>query len=132
LVEIAAAFAAGVALGAWLAQRNEKQATTERLLVEAISDVVDGIAGVAQGLPGAQADYAAALARVALHGSPELVRTFARHQEDATTVTAEGCHRLVTAMQRARQELGRRGLDERDLEMLLFGPMPANERLADK
>jgi hypothetical protein len=116
----------GVALGAWLARRNEKRAATERLLVEAVSDVVDGIAGVAQGIPGAQARYAAALARVALHGSPEIVRAFSHHQEEATTITQEGRRRLVAAMQQARLELGRQRIDERDLELLLFGAPSAN------
>ena len=126
-MEIIPALAAGVigvVLGALLARRNEKRAATERLLVEAVSDVVDGIAGVAQGIPDAQARYAAALARVALHGSPEIVRAFSHHQEDATTITPEGRSRLVAAMQQARLELGRQQIDERDLEILLFGPLP--------
>lgn len=124
-MEIVAALAAGVfgvVLGAWLTRRNEERASTERLLVEAVSDVVDSIAGVAQGAPNAQARYAAALARVALHGSPEIVRAFGYHQEDGTTITPEGRQRLVVAMQQARLELGHRRLDERDLEVLLFGP----------
>jgi hypothetical protein len=126
-MEIIPALAAGVigvVLGALLARSNEKRAATERLLVEAVSDVVDGIAGVAHGSPDAQARYAAALARVALHGSPEIVRAFSHHQEDATTITPEGRSRLVAAMQQARMELGRQQLDERDLEVLLFGPLP--------
>jgi hypothetical protein len=130
-MEIVAAFAAGVvgvALGAWLARRNEKRATTERLLVEAVSDVVDGIAGVAQGIPDAQARYAAALARVVLHGSPEVVRAFSDHQEEATTITPVGRRRLMAAMQQARRELGRQELDARDLEVLLFGPLPPSMR----
>lgn len=123
-MEIATALAAGVvgvALGAWLARRNEKRAATERLLVEAVSDVVDGIAGAAQGIPNAEARYAAALARVALHGSPEVVRAFSHHREDATTITFEGRRRLLVAMQQARSELGRQRLNERDLEVMLFG-----------
>lgn len=66
-MEVAAALAAGligVALGAWLARRNEKQAATERLLIEAINDLVDAVAGVAQGVPNAQAQYGSALARL--------------------------------------------------------------------
>jgi hypothetical protein len=128
-MEIVAALAGGVvgvALGGWLARRNEKRAATERLLVEAVSDVVDGIAGVAQGIPDAQARYAAALARVAIHGSPEIVRAFSHHQEDATTITPEGRRRLVAAMQRARLELGHSRLDEHDLEVLLFGSRPSS------
>jgi hypothetical protein len=95
-------------------------------LVEAVSDVVDGIAGVAQGIPDARARYAAALARVALHGSPEVVKAFSHHQEDATTITPEGRRQLVAAMQQARQELGRQRLEERDLECC-FRPV-ASER----
>lgn len=133
-MEVVAALAAGVAgvaLGAWLARRNEKRAATERLLVEAINDVVDGIARVAQeGTPDAQARYAGALARVALHGSPEVVRAFSHHQEDATTITPEGRRRLIAAMQQSRLELGRQRVDERDLAMLLFGPEPGNAELA--
>lgn len=132
-MEIVAALAAGVvgvALGAWLARRNEKRAATERLLVEAVSDVVDGIARVAQGSPDAQALYAAALARVALHGSPEIVRAFSYHQEEATTLTPEGRHRLVAAMQQARLELGRQRLEERDLELMLFGAQPESAKQA--
>jgi hypothetical protein len=131
-MEVASALAAGVvgvALGAWLARRNEKRATTERLLVEAISDVVDGIAGVAQGIPDAPARYAAALARVALHGSPEVVQAFSHHQEEATTITPEGRRRLVAAMQQARLELGRQQLDQQDIEVLLFGPAPLSTEI---
>lgn len=134
-MEIVAALAGGVvgvALGGWLARRNEKRATTERLLVEAVSDVVDGIAGVAQGVAGARARYAAALARVALHGSPEVVRAFRYHQEDGTTITSEGRRRLIAAMQQARLELGRQKLDERDLEVLLFGSQTSSAELAVK
>jgi hypothetical protein len=122
----------GVALGAWLARRNEKRATTERLLVEAVSDVVDGIAGVAQRVPGARARYAGALARVALHGSPEVVRAFSHHQEEATTITPDGRRLLVAAMQQARSELGHQQLDQRDLEVLLFGAQPENAELAGR
>lgn len=131
-MEVVAALAAGVigvALGAWLARRNEKRAATEHLLVEAVNDVVDGIAGVAQGTPDAQAQYAGALARVALHGSPKVVRAFRYHQEDATTITSEGRHRLIVAMQQARLELGHQRLDERDLEALLFGAEAENAEL---
>lgn len=120
--------AVGVTLGSWLARRNEKRAATERLLVEAIGDAVDGVAGVAQGIPDAQARYAAALARVALHGSPEVVRAFSHHQEDATTITPGGRRRLMAAMQQARVELGGQRLDGRNLEVLLFGPMPPSAR----
>ena len=129
-MEIAAAFAAGVvgvALGAWLARRNEKQAATERLLVDAVSDLVDSIARVAQGDAGAHAPYASALARISLHGSPEVARAFRDHQEEATTATPKGRRLLVAAVQAARKELGHQPLDERDLDVLLFGPSSRRE-----
>jgi hypothetical protein len=111
--------------GAWLARRNEKQAATERLLVAAVNDLVDSIAGVAQGEAGAHARYASALARISLHGPPNVVRAFRDHQEDATTVTPEGRRLLPVAVQVARKELGHQSLDERDIEVLLFGPPPS-------
>jgi hypothetical protein len=123
---------AGVTLGAWLARRNEKRAATERLLVEAINDVVDGIAGVAQSVPGARARYASALARVALHGSPDVVQAFRDHQEDATTMTPEGRRLLIEAVQQARVELGHQRLDAGNVAVLLFGPNPANAASRDK
>jgi hypothetical protein len=132
MMEVVAALAAGVvgvALGAWLARRNEKQASTERLLIEAVNDLVDAVAGVAQGVPNAQAQYGSALARVALQGSPEVVQAFRHHQEEATTVTPEGRRRLIAAIQQARKELGHQPLDERDLEVLLFGP-PSQREIA--
>lgn len=135
MVEVAAAIGAGVvgvALGAWLARRNEKRAATERLMVEAVNDVVDGVAGVAQGVPNAQARYASALARVALHGSPEVAKAFSHHQEDATTITPEGRHRLVAALQAARQDLGHEPLDERDIAVLLYGPRPEPDSAPDQ
>jgi hypothetical protein len=124
-MEILAALAAGVvgvALGAWLARRTEKQASAERLLVEAVNDLVDSVAGVARGDPGAPARYASALARISLQGSPEVVRAFRDFQEDATTVTPEGRRLLKAAMQAARKELSHQPLDDYDLEVLLFGP----------
>lgn len=132
-MEVVAALAAGVigvALGAWLARRNEKQAATERLLVEAINNLVEAVAGVAQGVTSAQAQYGSALARVALQGSPELVQAFRHHQEDATTITPEGRRRLIAAIQQARKELGHQPLDESDLEVLLFGPPSQREVVA--
>lgn len=119
----------GVVVGQWLARRNEKRATTERLLVEAINDLVAGIAGVAQRVPHAQAQYASALARVALHGSPAVVQAFRSHQEDATTITPEGRRRLTIAIQEARRELGHQPIDEEELSVLLFGPSPSNSGL---
>ncbi len=127
--EVVAALTAGVvrgAWGAWLARRNEKRATTERLLVEAINDLVGGIADVANKVPHAQARYASALARIALHGSPEVIRTFRRHQEDATTITPGGRQLLVEAIQQSRQELGHQPVGDDDLSVLLFGANPGS------
>jgi hypothetical protein len=130
LTSVLVGVVAGAALGAWLARRNEKKATTERLFVEAVNDVVGGIAGVAKNVPAAQAQYASALARVALHGSPDVVRAFRLHQEDATTITFEGRRLLIAAVQQSRKELGRQPLNEDDLSVLLFGPDPGDrERL---
>jgi hypothetical protein len=128
LVSVLAGAVVGVAFGAWLARRNEKRATTDRLFVEAVNDIVGGIAGVARNVPDAQVQYASALARVALHGSPDVVRAFRLHQEDATTITPEG-HRLLTAaVQRSRKELGRQPLTEEDISVLLFGPNPEDRQ----
>jgi hypothetical protein len=111
----------GVALGAALARRHSKQATTERLLVEALNDLVGGIADVSNGIPGAQARYASALARIALHGSPAVVLAFRRFQDNASTVTPDGRAALVSAVQEARRALGQDVIEDDDLAMLLFG-----------
>jgi hypothetical protein len=111
----------GVALGALLARRHDKQATTERLLVEALNDVVGGIADVSNGVPGAQARYASAQARIALHGRPPVVLAFRRFQDKASTLTTEGRTALVSAVQQARRSLGHDVIEDDDVAMLLFG-----------
>lgn len=129
-MEVVAAPAAcviGVALGAWLARRNEKQAATEPLQIEAINDLVDAVAGVAHGIPNSRAQYSRLLSGSRYKASPELVRAFRHHQEDATTITPEGRGRLIAAIQQARKEPGHQPLDERDLEVLLFGPPSLRE-----
>jgi type II secretory pathway pseudopilin PulG len=112
----------GVGLGAMLSRRNERRAQAERLLVEALNDAVRAIASVAGGQgPEAQRLYAAAVSRVALHGSPTVITAFRRFQDDATTVTDEGRNRLLEAIRAARIELGHRAANDEDLWVLLFG-----------
>jgi hypothetical protein len=113
----------GVVLGAWLTRRNEKQAASERLLVEALSDALRAIAEIANGAGSeAQAAYASALSRLALHASPAVIGAFRAFQADATTVTADGRRRLLAALAAARAELGQPAVSQGDLAILLFGP----------
>lgn len=112
----------GVALGAWLSRRNQTKAAAEQLLVDALNDVVRGIADIANGVPDAQAGYASAMSRVALHGSQRVVSALRRFQDEATTVTPEGRRRLIAAVREARRELGHDDVPEDDLAVLLFGP----------
>ena len=114
----------GIALGAALARRNYKQAATERLLVEALNDVGGAIADVANDVPGAQARYASALARIALHGSPRVVAAFKRFQENPTTVTSDGRTLLIDAMHEARRSLKQDEIADDDMATLLFGSTP--------
>jgi hypothetical protein len=111
----------GVVLGALLTRRNERQATSERLLTEALNDIVGGIADAANGIPDAQARYASAMARLALHGNAEVVRAFREWQEIANTGTGEGRDALVAAVREARRRLDQDELDDEDVFMLLFG-----------
>lgn len=117
-----AAVALGAGLGAYLARRNERASNTDRLLAEALNDVMAAIADVASGQGGpAQARYASAVSRIALHASPGVVSAFRAFQDDATTYTAEGRTRLVEALQFARADLGHKSAAPDDLHMLLFG-----------
>jgi hypothetical protein len=112
----------GVGLGAVLARRNTKRAAGDRLLVEALNDVVGAIAEVAGGAgASAQSRYGSATARIALHASPNVVAAFRDFQDDATTTTREGRARLLRAVQVARRELGHADVDHRDLAVLFFG-----------
>jgi hypothetical protein len=104
-----------------LARHNEKRATAERLLVEALNDLVSGIADTANGVAGAQARYASATSRVGLHGSRQVAAAFRRFQEHGTTGTTAGRDALIEAMQAARRELGLEDADADDLAILLFG-----------
>jgi hypothetical protein len=119
----------GAVLGAWLARRNEKRAAAERLLLDTLSDVVDAIAAVAAGGRGeAQKRYASAMARLALHASPEVVAAFRRFQDDATTETADGRERFLSAVAAARHALGAQEADAADLAVLLWGTRPLPSR----
>lgn len=121
----------GVALGAWLSRRNQKRSANDRLLVEAINDVVGAIAEVANGATGeAQWRYASAVSRIALHAPPEVVGAFRRFQDDATTATPEGRALLIAAVQVARQALGHQEVVDGDLEILLFGAHEGSFELA--
>lgn len=112
-------------LGAWLARRNEKRATSERLLLETLSAVVDAIAAVAGGAgDDAQQRYASATSRLALHASPEVVAAFRHFQDHATTATSEGRARFLDAVNAARHELGSAPAANDDLAVLLWGPGP--------
>lgn len=113
---------AGVTVGALLERRNSKRAQTERLLVEAINDLVSAIAEVAGGGGvEAQSRYASAVSRIGIHASPALVATFRRFQGEANTGTPRGRQLLIEALQATRRELGQDSADAGDLEMLLFG-----------
>jgi hypothetical protein len=121
-----AAAVVGVLLGAWLTRLNEKKATTERLLIEAVNDALAAIAAVANAHDSlvAQASYASAMSRIGLHAPPEVVRAFRVFQNDATTRTADGRQRLLTALRITRDALGQGQANEDDLAVLLFGPGP--------
>jgi hypothetical protein len=104
LVAVAVGFG-GVMLGALLARGNERRSRSDVLLVEALNDATAAIAEAAVGTEGAQQRWASALARVGLHGPPEVVTAFRAFQDDATTLTEDGRDRLVAALQVARQRL---------------------------
>lgn len=111
----------GVLLGAWVTRRNDKRAATDRLLVETLNEIVGGISDSASGVPGAQARYATAMAQLALHGSPEVVRAFRQFQDLGETISNEGREILAQALFAARKELGRNAIDADDAYVLLFG-----------
>lgn len=112
----------GVLAGALLQRRNARTDHAEKLLAEALDDLVGAVADVASGDIGAQRRYAGATSRIVLHGSPELVTAFHMFQADATTSTVDGRRRFMHALQVARRELGRPPVDEHAARMLLFGP----------
>lgn len=115
--------AGGVSLGALLERRNQKKAQAARLLTEALNDALAAIAEVAQGAgEDAQARYASAVSRLALHASPAVVVAFRQFQDQATTVTPDGRARLLAALREARHELGHDPVNDTDIAVLLFGP----------
>jgi hypothetical protein len=113
----------GAGVGAFLTRRNERASSADRLLAEAINDLVAAIAEVTGGSgQDAMNRYASATARVALHGSPEVVEAFYEFQKDANTGTTDGRQRLMAALQVARCDLGHKRIDnEAHLRALLFG-----------
>lgn len=119
----------GVFIGAGLARRNTRREHADRLLADALNDVVTAIAEVASGNAAAQPRYAAAVSRIVLHGSPELVNTLQVFQQSATTATSQGRERFVDVVQAARKELGRRPLDTFDAQFLLFGGTEPHDEL---
>lgn len=120
MVALVVAVAGGV-IGAGLARRNEKRAHADRLLADALDDLVGAIADVAAGDQDALRRYAAATSRLVLHGSSTLVEAFRLFQVEPTTGTTDGRRRLIAALQAARRELGRPNIDEEAASMLLFG-----------
>jgi hypothetical protein len=112
----------GITVGAFLTRRNEKRAEGERLLVGAFNDAATAIAEVAGGEGKvAQARYASAVSRIALHASPAVISKFREFQDDPTTATQDGRRRLIAAVQEAREELGHGRVKEEDIATLLFG-----------
>jgi hypothetical protein len=113
----------GVGLGGLLARRNERQSRADGLLTQALNDAVAAIAEVAAGGGyDAQAHYASASARIALHGPREVVESWRYFQDEGTTNTEQGQARLMTAVQVARTALGHGAVSDADMRVLLFGP----------
>jgi hypothetical protein len=89
----------GVGLGALLTRRNERRSRAEGLLTQALNDAVAAIAEVASGGGDeAQAHYASASARIALHGPPEVVEPWRRFQDEGTTNTEQGRACMMAAV----------------------------------
>lgn len=78
---------AGIFIGALLTRRNARIDHADKLLADALNDLVAAIADVAGGDVEAQRRYAAATSRIVLHGSPQLVAAFRAFQDDATTAS---------------------------------------------
>lgn len=122
----------GVALGAFLARRNQKRAASEQLLVEALNDMVGAIAEVAGGAgQETQRRYASAVSRIAVHAPASVVLAFRKFQDDPTTATAKGRAQLVAAVQLTRQELGHGQAANEDLHVLMFGGIAPSEAATD-
>lgn len=113
----------GVGLGALLTRRNERRSRAEGLLTQALNDPVAAIAEIAAGGgKDAQAHYASASARIALHGPPEVVEPWRRFQDEGNTNTERGRACMMAAVQAARKALGHGAVSDADLRVLLFGP----------
>lgn len=117
----------GVALGslltALLTRRNQRRSRGDDLLAQTANDAIDAISQVAGGTSSdAQARYASAVSRVALHGAPQVVEAWRTFQDDATTETDDGRARMVAAIQSTRAQLGHGSASDADLHVLLFGP----------
>ena len=111
----------GVIVGGFLSRRNEREAQSERLLIEALNDAVSAIAEVAGGDQTAQRRYASAVLRIALHSPPPVLLKFRSFQDIATTETQEGQELLVAAVQAARLALDHGDVPDGDIAILLFG-----------
>lgn len=115
----------GVLLGAVLTRRNDRRSRTDALLADAANDAIRAIAYVAGSNSTdaqAQADYASAVSRVAMHATPPVVASWRSFQNDATTETTDGRARMVAAIQATRAQLGHGSASDADLHVLLFGP----------
>lgn len=75
----------GVGVGAYLSRRNARRDHADKLLAEALNELVSAVADVAGGNVDARRRYAGATSRIVLYGSPELVSAFHAFQADATT-----------------------------------------------
>ncbi len=124
LIALAVGFG-GVLLGAALTRRNDRRSRADVLLAEAANDAIRAVAYVAMSNTTdveAQARYASAVSRVAMHATPSVVAAWRSFQDDATTKTADGCARMVAAVQATRAQLGHSQASDHDLNVLLFGP----------
>lgn len=122
----------GVFVGAFLSRRNARRDHADKLLADALNDLVSAVADVAGGDPTGQRRYSSATSRIVLHGSPALVAAFENFQLDATTGTPDGRRRFIAAVQLARRELGRGPVDEKAAATLFFGAdEDARDRIVD-
>lgn len=113
----------GVGLGALLPRRNERQSHAKGLLTQALNDAVAAIAHVAAGGGSdAQAHYASASARIALHGPREVVEPWRRFQDEGNTNTPRTVvPAWLTPSKPPERPLGHETALDEDLRVLLFG-----------
>jgi hypothetical protein len=105
----------GAFVVAFLSRRNARNDHADKLLAEALNDLVAALAADANGDLEARQRYSAAMSQIVLHGSPELVAAFRAYRSDPNREL------LIAAVQAARRELGRPPVDTADAAMLLFG-----------